>query len=215
MRRRRARGLVEEGSADAAMEIEVERFEAAFVAGAGCEAPAAALHRQLRIDIEQDRQVRPEIAGGDLVERADPLVADAVSRALISERRADEAIAEHELAVAERRTEHLLHMLRARGIDQQQLGVGRPAMAAAQQQFAQRQPLLRAAGLARREERDTVLGERALDVRERAGLAAAVDTLENAEEAVLCRHRAVPPTPALPFKGGGRMLPARSTSLPP
>jgi hypothetical protein len=56
-------------------------------------------------------------------------------------------------------------------------------MAAAQQQLAERQPLLRAARLARRDERDAFFPQRAFDMRQRAGLAAAVDAFEDAEEA--------------------------------
>jgi hypothetical protein len=78
--------------------------------------------RLLGIDVEQDRQVRPDAAArqvADLLDTVDPKPA---GRALIGDARVAEAVADHIAPFLPGRADHLRHQLGTRRAEEQQLG---------------------------------------------------------------------------------------------
>lgn len=72
-----AGSLREEGRADALVEGQIEALEPAFVQRLAGEPPAAAGEADARLEIEDERQIRPEIARGLGMERADERLGEA------------------------------------------------------------------------------------------------------------------------------------------
>ena len=110
------------GVVDLAVELERLIVHAGFAVRLGDVAGAGARQAGFGIDIHQDRQVRLEPAAGDAIERRDGVGAQAAAVALIDQRRIGEAVGKHDFAAVQRRPDHFVHVLRARGEVEQQLG---------------------------------------------------------------------------------------------
>src|SRR5580658_22738 len=90
----------------------------------------------LRIDIDEQRQIRNQAAAGDAVERHHCLRTEATPAALIDQRRIGEAIRKHDLTGSQRRHDPLVHVLRAAGEVQQHFGGGTQLLIGRIQQYA-------------------------------------------------------------------------------
>src|SRR4029078_3214408 len=93
----------------------------------GCAAATpcrSALQPYLDRDVENDSQVRLEIADGDALHRIEHTGRDLPQPALISARRIRKTVAEYPEAAAERRLNDGTHMVVASGREQQRLGGG-------------------------------------------------------------------------------------------
>ena len=102
----------------------------------GCAAATpcrSALQPDLDRDVENDSQVRLEIADGDALHRIEHTGRDLPQPALISARRIRKTVAEYPEAAAERRLNDGTHMVVASGREQQRLGVGPKQLAHARQ----------------------------------------------------------------------------------
>ncbi len=135
------------GVAQILMELDVFGLEpvrrAAAAAGGG------ALQADLDGDVEDDGQVRLEIADGDPLHGVEHAGRDLPQPALIGPRRIRKAVAQHPGPLAERGLDHGAHMVVARGGKQQRLGVGPEQLAhAGQHQMPDDFGARRSAGLA-------------------------------------------------------------------
>jgi hypothetical protein len=86
----------------------------------------------LRRQVEQDRQVRPQAAGRDVLEGPEVLDRQAGAVALVRQRGIGESRAHDADCGRERRADHLLDELAAGGVEQQRVGerVDRPVAVA-------------------------------------------------------------------------------------
>src|SRR5207248_1309120 len=102
----------------------------------------------LRIEIEQDRQIRRETAGRDLRERAELREWQARAVALIGERRVGESGTHDDLARGQRRSQDLADELGPGGIEEERVGPRLDPAGVLQQQAPQPLAEPRPAGLA-------------------------------------------------------------------
>src|SRR6185437_5610680 len=139
-----------------------------------------------RVDPQQQRAVRLDAAGGEAVDRAHLLDAEAARGPLVGQRGVDVAVEQHEAAVVEQRQHALVHELRARGRVEQRLGAGRDLESRVLHERTDALGELDPAGLA--QQLDVVAGGGDLlgqGARQR-GLAGAVETLDRDQPAA--RH---------------------------
>ena len=159
------------------MELNVFRLEA--IRRAAAATGGGALQADLNGDIQNDGQVRLEIADGDPLHRVENTGRDLPQPALVGAGRIREPVAQHPCPLAERGLDNRAHMVVARRCKQQRLGLRPKQLAHARQhEMADDFGSRRTAGLARDDgaqlRRGKTLGE-LLDLRGLSGALAAFE----------------------------------------
>ena len=177
---RLGRGNCPETLTQALMKVTVESLETVGGARPLRGSREADLYRK----IEDQGQIRRELAEHETVQRPEIIDRQATAITLVRERRIGEAVADHPHAPVERRPDQLFDMIAAGGIEQQNLGNSIPAFRGAfEQQLADRFRPGRAARLARALNRDAGPFQRRREkpgLRRFAGALAAFDRNEPA-----------------------------------
>jgi hypothetical protein len=136
--------------------------------------------RHFVVAVEHERAVRRETGMGSAAQPLDELERYALAGALVGVGRVEESVAHHPASRLERGTDHLAHVVRARGEDKQRLGQGIHRLL--QDRLAQLLGEVGAAGLARDDRAPARgAGDRVGDELQVRGLARAVDALQGDE----------------------------------
>src|SRR5262249_13146884 len=156
-------GDFKKSPADAGMEVVWQAFVAGLVALPRGRAGESGLHRQ----VEDDREIGPEGAGGDRAKLLENLPLEAMAVTPTGQRGIGNAVAHHPLPAPEGRPHGGAQMLATRREVQQRLGGSVPPLdRPLDQQLADHLRTGRAAGLAGRDDTLAVALEPALETRD-------------------------------------------------